>query len=723
MKLTAVLKNRCFAGWWSSMWQQLGRPWFGYLTIFVLQLKVIWGAWNWRDLSPGDTANYFASAYGWFQHFTVNILWSPLYTAFYGSVLLLTPDIYLATVLHRVLIVLSAGLLILALLRRLLPPGLAWLTTAWWAILPINFNTIFEVHLFALLPILAVWLVVQWRDSPWSRGLAFALLCLSAVLVRNELVVGVGLFALVCLVWEIRKVRHAAVPLRAGAYLGSYGVPLALAACVVLFFYSRSTCKLGLLRWGLSEKHTVNMGQVFAFGYQQRHPEWAHSPWDQYQGLMVAHFGKEQPTLREMIVANPRAVLEHFAWNLGLTPNGLQVLLFNASSGSTNPDYPPSNLQRDFPLYLSMACGAIWLVALYFLLKERRFWWDFWLRDRALTWLAMLAVAAVALAVIPTQRPRPSYLFSLGVLLMAVTAMGVFVIVRRLTWLHGLASVMPLAMLGLCLAIPPYFKAPQHGLSQRLHPLIQRLEPFRDLLASGDTHFLKGEFAWELSFYLGGGASKPYSYALLDEWNGDVPLDTFLELRGINLFYLDESLLRCLETHGAAAEVFLGTTANATWKPIGFEDVPGCRWKLFQRVDFGGWNALAGLGPLEGPYRQCNLPLVCWGKGEQTRLTFECKDTTPQRLLMSCRASTPGQSLTVTLDGKQIHHGPVSSGDAFTDICLPLGSSKGLHEIVLRYAVWKEPAVPTCGTVLYKRIQIRPMVSESLALSTGSGGR
>ena len=32
---------------------------------------------------------------------------------------------------------------------------LAWLLAAWWAVLPVNFDTLYEVHLFALLPVLA----------------------------------------------------------------------------------------------------------------------------------------------------------------------------------------------------------------------------------------------------------------------------------------------------------------------------------------------------------------------------------------------------------------------------------------------------------------------------------------------------------------------------------------------------------------------------------------
>jgi hypothetical protein len=554
------------------------------MAIFLLQLKAVWGWWIWSDLTSGDTSYYFPSAHDWFESFRVNIVWSPLYTAVYGSCLFLTPSVYAATALHRLFIVLSASLLVLALLRRLLPPGLAWLVAAWWVVLPINFHTRYEVHLFALLPVLTVWLLIQWRDSTWSRASALALLCLSSVLVRNELVVAAGLLGAICLFWEITGARGIGRRDGPAGILRAYGFTLALAACTVSAFYGRSTVKGNRLGAVFSLKHRVNMGQVFAFGYQQRHPEWNHSPWLQFQELMVAHFGKELPTLRQMIAANPRAVWDHFRWNLGLTGNGLQLLLFNATSGRTNPDYIPCDLQKIYPLWLSVGCATVWLLGLCLLLRERRFWWNYWLRDRALTWLAMLAAASVAVVVIPTQRPRPSYLFSLSVLLMAWTGMSIFIITRRFNWLSRVSVAMPLAMVGLVLAVPSYFQNPVHRDSPRLHLLVERLKPFQALIASPQAVFLKGEYSEEVRNYLGRGVGVSYGYSLLDEWSADIPLATFLEKRRVNLFFIDESLMESLRRRGTKAGPFLSAASNSSWKLIGFEDLPGCCWRLFERV-------------------------------------------------------------------------------------------------------------------------------------------
>src|SRR5207302_4124717 len=117
-----------------------------YLALALLQLRVVWRAWNYLDLPDGDTASYYATSLQWADRLLVNIVWSPLYTAFYGTVAWLCRDPYAATMAHRLVIVFAASLMVLALFRRLLPPAIAWLAAAWWAVLPINFNTLYDVH-------------------------------------------------------------------------------------------------------------------------------------------------------------------------------------------------------------------------------------------------------------------------------------------------------------------------------------------------------------------------------------------------------------------------------------------------------------------------------------------------------------------------------------------------------------------------------------------------
>ena len=76
--------------------------WVSYALIFLLNMKILWGIWLYRDLTTGDTSSYFLTAYRWSKQHATDILWSPLYTSFYGEALSLTHDIYAATILHRV---------------------------------------------------------------------------------------------------------------------------------------------------------------------------------------------------------------------------------------------------------------------------------------------------------------------------------------------------------------------------------------------------------------------------------------------------------------------------------------------------------------------------------------------------------------------------------------------------------------------------------------------
>ncbi|MBY0457934.1 MAG: hypothetical protein K2V38_11390, partial [Gemmataceae bacterium] len=183
--------------------------WGAYPLLLLLQLKIVWGLWAVRDITGGDTSSYFAEAARWFREGQLNVAWSPLYCAFYGSFLHLNPDPVWATAAHRLVIVLAAGGLALAVFRQLLPPAVAWLCAAWWAVLPIAFNTLYEVHLFAVLPVLVVWLLFLTSRGPARRSVGLATLGAAVVLVRNELSVPFALLAAILAVWEWRAARGA----------------------------------------------------------------------------------------------------------------------------------------------------------------------------------------------------------------------------------------------------------------------------------------------------------------------------------------------------------------------------------------------------------------------------------------------------------------------------------------------------------------------------------
>src|SRR5471030_2259429 len=124
----------------------VANPVFAYVAIAALQLRLIWNVWKFKDLTFGDTSSYFVNASAWTHGLHDNILWSPLYTDVWGTLLAIFGNVYTTLMVHRVAIVLGAALLVLALARKLLGASLGLLVAVWWTILPPNFNVEYEVH-------------------------------------------------------------------------------------------------------------------------------------------------------------------------------------------------------------------------------------------------------------------------------------------------------------------------------------------------------------------------------------------------------------------------------------------------------------------------------------------------------------------------------------------------------------------------------------------------
>lgn len=549
--------------------------WFAYATIVLLQMKIIWGIWSRRDLTVQDTSYFFAAAYQWFHNGTVSIVWSPLFISFYGSMLYATSDAYSATILLRIVIVIVAAVLFLALMRRLLPSPLAWLITAWWVILPINFDTFYEVHLFAVLPLLAAYVLIVYLPGPGGRGAALGILLASSLLVRNEHILAAGVFAVMVLVYEVRRARtHPRADARTH-YVVSYGCPVLLACLLTAFFYARASDKAPLMFETMRLKHELNICQVFAFSYQQRHPEWRHSPWTECQSLMQATFGKPELSLTEAIWHNPGAVMAHFAWNASLIPNGMQVLLLNRTSGNVNPDFAPVHSGSRRALVESMFLGGVYIWGLYKIYRRSKYWWGEWIKERAWGWLALVSPIGMALLIMLTERPRPEYLYTVSVLMMAVAGMCIYAIVgewRLYKWSEIAFPVIVLLLIGF---MPPFY-----GENPRpLETAYETLKPFAQIIRAPGVVVLTPGMDTELHHYLGAEASKFLSYwALRLEKKTDADWLPLLYKHGVTFFYVDENVYADPER-----PTFLSDPESYGWNRIAFQSAAGRRWMMLQR--------------------------------------------------------------------------------------------------------------------------------------------
>jgi hypothetical protein len=576
-----ILRAReCRTGVESWLNWLLAKPWMSYVLILALQSKVVADIWRFRDLTTGDTSSYFGYASQWVDHFGVNIIWSPLYTAFYGTVLLAVGDTYYATTLHRVLIVFAATLGVLALMRQLLPPALALLIAAWWAVLPINFETLYEVHLFALLPIIAAWLVMTIDDKPWTRGSALAILFVTTVLVRNEQIIALAIFAVICAIREYRMWRttdknHAPFW---KVRIVAYGLPLLAAACFCGAAYWRSDIKSSAILAAADGKHSLNMCQVYAFGYAQRHPEWTLSPWTECSPLMRATFGSELPSFAQMIASNPAAVFEHVLWNLSLTLSGFQVSLFNTMSGKVNPDYVPVISSRA-ALYLSVAVVLVFAAGAFKAARQWEYWWSAWFQERRGVWLIMLAELSVALPVIITQRPRPSYLFPATVVIMAAIGSAVHVLLRAKGQFIGkVFSVICIFML--VIAVPSYYS--RHRSDRPLYANYERIRSFAGVMSDPKNRILFGDYNGEFRGYLNIRGVITFDYSILSLWRSPQSLEQFLDSQGINIIFVQPRVMPELGARPEARQLLEQPEALG-WRRLAPTNVGDENWLLLYR--------------------------------------------------------------------------------------------------------------------------------------------
>lgn len=120
---------------------------------------------------------------------------------------------------------------------------------------------------------------------------------------------------------------------------------------------------------------------------------------------------------------------------------------------------------------------------------------------------------------------------------------------------------------------------------------------------------------------------------------------------------------------------------------------------------FVGWEAVAGLQPITGPFPQWDLPVVRWGYGPKTTLRFTGNGK-PGRLEISFRRNNHvDQVLRILLNGKMLEEFEFDSTFQFHDLQIPLPTRKGENRIVFEYARQEEP---DRLAVLFKEIRVLP---------------
>lgn len=564
-----------------------GTAWFAYGSILLIQAKVLWGIWQFRDLSAGDTSDYFVFANAWTDHLKVEPLFSPLYTAFWGSLRWFISDAYAVTLVHRIIIVFAVTILVLTVLRRLLAPGIAWALAAWWAILPTNYDTLNEVHLFALLPILVAALVALNHSGLRMRATVFGILLGSAVVVRNEIVVAAVVWLLLCIAYEWRERRQRSpgnTSIALSRILWGFGIATLAVVALALVTISRARDPHSVPQWveRAQKKQDLALCQHYAVGYQQRHHANTQIGWLHCEAFMRRDFGSPMPSFYEALASNPSAMARDFGWNATLFPYALEMALFNRSSGSEfhNPDYTKIPTGSVFALVGSLAVLIFFVVALRLLWRRRHWWWHSWLSQRAWGWAVIGCAAFLGTWVAITTHPRPAYLFSLNFALYPVLGMCAMVVADRWPRLNRLRPGIPIAALLLVVLVPAHYHRgysnPIYGTGKVTATIVSNLEPYREHLRGDDTTLLSNR-SYEVCNYVNPGdacAGAPVTFFGPPGTNENAWLDQ----NHVDLIYADPPLLANPYVRQALRKL-----QRNSWQRVAPADPQAADWLLLER--------------------------------------------------------------------------------------------------------------------------------------------
>lgn len=428
-------------------------PFVAYALIAALQLRVIWNIWKYSDLASGDTSSYFVDVATWQHGLHEDIVYSPLYDAFWGTILDVVHNLYAAAIIQRVAIILGVALLVLALMRSLFPPALALLIAAWWVIVPANYDVLYEVHLAGAIPVLLALLVVARMPRRQGMGIAVAVLLAGAVLLRTELVAAAIILAVVVAAYEVRVMRSGRKAPRS-SYVRAYVVPLAVALLVIGGTYARSYTQ-GNQAWQLLQaKEERGFCNFYTSAFQQRHPtRFTGNYWTECQVLMRQVFGRPEPSILQATTVNPRAVAAFLAWNTQLLPGGLQVSLFGASAFENDPGPLPVAESSTYALLLSVVLLLLVIAGLICAVRDGK------LAVRQMSaqtlWIAatLASLSIATVLVVLTTRPWSEYMYGLTASALVLTGAAVLALLRRVGAIHILAPLALLTVAGLIVGL------------------------------------------------------------------------------------------------------------------------------------------------------------------------------------------------------------------------------------------------------------------------------
>jgi hypothetical protein len=442
-----------------------GTALFGYLSLFVLQTKVLWDVWQSWDLPTWDGATYFIYARQVASLFVFPpVTWSPAFAAYYAvfHTVLGGAGPFMVYLAHRIVTLFLVLGLLYSLFRAILPVAVAWLIAACSIVLSAGLTNGFVVHLFLLVPLIVAYRAAL-SNSPYRNSIIILGL-LVAGLVRSEFVLALIPVSLLLLGHDWRQSRLG----RPTSWRKAY-VPAMLAGLLLIPILRAGPSHTPLERsWGAFEQH-------YAWGYQERHPEWNVDFWFKYDEAIQRSFGNAR-SISEAAINNPREMLTHIVWNVRWLPDAFSGVF------SPLPD-------ADWVLVV-LILGGVGLAVRALTYRARRQQslgqrlqsimnqrYSLLIVVIASTWLPLLLSTLLI-------RPRTIYLLPVLPTVLLLVGVGVSVIFSKLGLLRLAQSLLPI-IFGLCLiGFPAPFSQPGNRV---VIPIVATL---RDLPLAGDYALL-----------------------------------------------------------------------------------------------------------------------------------------------------------------------------------------------------------------------------------------
>jgi hypothetical protein len=127
-----------------------------------------------------------------------------------------------------------------------------------------------------------------------------------------------------------------------------------------------------------------------------------------------------------------------------------------------------------------------------------------------------------------------------------------------------------------------------------------------------------------------------------------------------------------------------------------------------RRGPFQGIEAGMGLGNLEGPFPQWNLPIVRWGLGKESSVHVVGATGANARLRIEAQTPLEDQRIKVLVNGKAAGEFRFSAREVPQAFDLELGELPAASTIILQYARSTEPSPndPRRMAVLFRRLQV-----------------